>query len=346
MRFQWEQNVVHSVVRLAFALGMLLVVCAVGGHESRAGDPKTVRLAVVNTPQFSGLIDALLPDFTAETGYAVTVVSGTDVYDRARAGEADIVIFPYGKAEVERFVLDGFGRWPRMVFSNQLVLIGQRAIRPILKDFTSATEAFRKIAATKSPFVPNALPGITYLTDVLWHSAGEPDKQGWFLEATEMKGRAIGFAEEKGAYVIWGALPFLRYKGKHSSEMEVMVSSDPLLHRVMASIIVNPEKIAGINSAGAEALQKYLLSAKTQARLQHSVHSGATHSSGGPPPAATLLKGSMSESRQASSNRQTCSNLASSSELCMTKEGGCHCMPAGRVFARPMRVSIEQISVR
>jgi tungstate transport system substrate-binding protein len=256
----------HAASGLLAAVAALLLSLSTIGAAC-AGDQKTVRLAVVNTPYFSGLITALIEDFKKTSGYDVSVVSGSDVYDRARAGEADLVISHYGKAEVERFVLDGFGRWPHMVFSNQLVLAGPKADPAHIRGMHSASEALRKIAEAKAPFLPNALPGIDYVTALLWEEAGKPDKQGWFLEASAQKGRAIGLAEEKGAYVIWGALPFLRYQKKHSTSMEVMVSQDPALQRVMAAIVVNPEKVPGVNAEGAEALQKYLMTASAQAKI-------------------------------------------------------------------------------
>lgn len=232
-----------------------------------AADPKVVRLATVNTPYFSGLIDALMADFQKSSGYTVTVYGGTDVYDRARAGEADIVLSHYGKKEVERFVLDGFGSWPQMVFSNQLVLVGPKSDPAGIRGMTSVSAAFAKIAASHAPYVENALPSIQYLTEVLWNIAGKPDKTGWFDASGEQKGRAMGYAQSRGAYVIWGALPFLRYKDKHATDLEVMVSADALLHRVMGTVLVNPDKVPGVNTEGAQALQKFLLSAETQAKI-------------------------------------------------------------------------------
>lgn len=253
--------VVRHIQALFAAMIWVLVLAGSAAHA----DDKSIRLAVVNTPKMSGLIDALAADFEKAGGLHVEITSGSDVYERARAGEADLIISHYGKPEVERFVLDGFGLWPRMVFSNQLVIAGHKSDPAGIKGTTSASQAFGRIAAAKAPFVANDLPGVDYLTEILWHGAGEPPKGEWYLAHQASKGRAVGLAEDKKGYVIWGALPFLRYLDKHSSEMEIMVSNDPVLQRVMAAIVVNPAKIAGTNTQGAEAFVKYLLSAKTQA---------------------------------------------------------------------------------
>lgn len=254
------RELVACIIILAMGL-------ATAGRSYAGPDKTTVRLAVVNTPQFSGLIDKLVDDFQAKSGLHVDVYSGSDVYERARAGKADIVISHYGKEGVERFVMDGFGSWPKTVFSNQAVIAGPKSDPARIRGLTSAAEAMRRIAEAKAPFVANALPGVQYLTSILLYKAGEPDKGNWFLDTGVAKGKAIAFAEEKQAYVIWGALPFLRYKSKHASEMEIMVSSDPILQRVMASTLVQQDKVPGVNAEGALSLQKYLLDPATQAKI-------------------------------------------------------------------------------
>lgn len=250
--------------RFAWAILALLLA----GASSAGADEKIVRLAIVNTPKMSGLIDVLAAEFEKESGLRVAVYSGNDVYEKARAGEADIVISHFGKSGVQDFVMEGLGQWPAMVFSNQLVIAGHKSDPAGIRGLASATEAMSRIAKAKAPYIANDVPTVSYLGDLLMAAAGNPDKGEWYLEHQAAKGRAVGLAEDKKGYVIWGALPFLRYLEKHSgSQMEIMVSADSLLQRVMAAIVVNPDKIAGCNKAGAEAFRDYLLSAKTQAKI-------------------------------------------------------------------------------
>ena len=74
-------------------------------------------------------------------------------------------------------------------------------------------------------------------------------------------------AEDRKGYVIWGAIPFLRYKQKKNSNLEILVSDDPILQRMMVSVVANPAKIDGVNHEGASALQNFLISPKTQANI-------------------------------------------------------------------------------
>lgn len=248
-------------------IGFLFLLALAAPMGAHAADAKTVRIATVNTPQFSGLMEALAADFTAKHGIHIEINGGRDVYERARAGQADVVISHYGKSEVERFVLDGYGTWPRLVFSNQAVIAGPKSDPAKIAGLTSASEALRRIANAHAPFVANAIPGMQYMFDLAWQQAGRPSKDGWLIETDESKGRAVKLAEDKQAYVMWGAFPFLRFKEKHESQLEILVSADPILQRVMAAIVVKPEKVAGVNAQGAEQFVRYLLAAETQAKI-------------------------------------------------------------------------------
>ena len=243
-------------------------ICFVTAGAAEPADDDVVRLAVVNTPQFSGLLDDVLPDFERQTGITVDVYSGSDVYRKARSGQADIVISHYGKKGVERFVMDGFGAWPKIVFANQAVLIGHHSDPAKVRGLTTVAEALERIADSKAPFVHNDIPGIDYLIEIALESAGQPDRSGWFIDDGHVKAAAILLAEEKKGYVIWGAFPFLRFDSERaSSELEILVAEDPSLQRIMAAIAVKPDKVQGVNADGAQALVDYLLSPRVQAKI-------------------------------------------------------------------------------
>jgi len=102
------------------------------------------------TPKEGGLYDDLLPDFEKQTGYHVVLTTGNeDVYGPARAGQADIVISHYGRQEVEAFVSDGFGLWPRTVFFNQLALLGPPDDPARIRGVGDLLEAYRRIALSR-----------------------------------------------------------------------------------------------------------------------------------------------------------------------------------------------------
>jgi tungstate transport system substrate-binding protein len=227
-----------------------------------------VRLSSVVTPQDGGLYDDLLPDFERQTGYQVELTTGEDVYSLARDGQADVVLSHFGYKEAQAFVQDGFGQWPQTVFFNQLALLGPPGDPAQVQDLTDVVEAFRRIATTQSPFIVNDIDVLKYLTEILWNSAGRPDKGGWYLDQGFEEQDAVDAAAAQGGYVLWGLTPFLQSQQQTKIELQPLVLNDPLLQRIMVTVAVNPEKVSGVNVEGAKAFQQYLLAPSTQARIR------------------------------------------------------------------------------
>jgi tungstate transport system substrate-binding protein len=223
-----------------------------------------IRVGAVNTPYYTGLLDALIGDFRKKGGQEVWIYSGKDVYDQARAGNVDLIISHYGKEGIEPFVLEGLGEWPRPVFANQAALIGPESDPAGVRGVDSVVEAFRRIAASGSPYVVNNSPAFCYFTEILWQAAGKPEKGDWFIVPRAENVTAVELAESKGGYIVYGAFPFLRYKAAAGLKMDALVLDDPLLQRMMVSVLVKPDRVPGVNYQGAQAFQQYLLSPRAQ----------------------------------------------------------------------------------
>jgi ABC-type tungstate transport system permease subunit len=50
--------------------------------------------------------------------------------------------------------------------------------------------------------------------------------------------------------------------------MKALVTDDPLLLRMMVTVVVQPEKVKGVNAQGARALERFLIAPETQARIR------------------------------------------------------------------------------
>jgi len=128
----------------------------------------------------------------------------------------------------------------------------------------------KKIAATKAAYVSNASPGARYLEEMALSSAGVGHGSAFGVRAA-VNVEAVKAAASRGAYVIWGVPPFLRWKRQQSIEqatdLESLVTDDPTLQRIMVSIVVNPKSVKGVNAEGAQRLQSFLLTPAIQARI-------------------------------------------------------------------------------
>ena len=116
-------------------------------------------------------------------------------------------------------------------------------------------------------FLVNGSDGNRYIEDILWAKAGSPAKGDWHLDRHVQGPQAAREAAKEGAYFLWGVPPFLRLKRQAPLELEPLVTADPIFQRIMVAVVVNPKKVSGIDDAGAEAFQKFLLAPATQARI-------------------------------------------------------------------------------
>jgi tungstate transport system substrate-binding protein len=231
-------------------------------------EPTVVRVASVKTAVEGTVLPALIARFEHSSPYRVRLVTGTQVYDLARNGQIDLVVSHYGHHDAEAFVLDGLGEWPRTIFSNQMALLGPPSDPASVRGLGDLGEAFSRIAQGRHKYLLNDIDGVHYLTEILWNAAGRPDRTEWFLDDRGSKDAAIERASALGAYVLWGLTPFLRLGGDTPLALEPLVLADPLLQRMLVSIIVKPGGVRRVNAAGANALQAFLLSPVTQAAIR------------------------------------------------------------------------------
>ncbi len=223
-------------------------------------NPAVVRVASVPTAVEGTLLPELVTDFAGQ----VQLTARPDVYDAARAGKVDLVISHYGHHDTEQFVLDGLGEWPRTVFSNQMALVGPPSDPANVRGLDDAAEALRRIIDRKCELVMNDLDGVRYLIEILWHAVGAPPRDGWLAEGHQ-KEDAMRVASQRGAYTFWGLTPFLRTHKNESLKLEPLVLADPLLQRLLVSVVV---RAPGANIEGARTLQAHLLAPATQARIR------------------------------------------------------------------------------
>jgi len=265
------------VLRVGLLILLLHLAACFTAQEARA-QSNVVRLAVVNTLEESGLLREILPDFERQSGLRVQVYSEEDVYERARNGQADLVISHYGHAGLEPFMADALGLWPRFVFGNQNVIIGPTSDPARVRDLPDAVEGFRRIAQSRSPFVVNNSGVPKYTEDLLWEAAGRPSKEGgWYVDMGLREQMAVQAAAQRGAYTIWGLVPFLQYLERNPGTLRPLLVNDALLSRMMVSVVLKPEKFPQANAQGAQVLEKHLLLPSTQARIRAFRYPGLDH---------------------------------------------------------------------
>jgi tungstate transport system substrate-binding protein len=230
---------------------------------------KTIRLATVVTIQDGGLLTELLAQFEAQTDWTVQVYAGQDVYVKARAGEADLVFSHFGHRDAQAFLTDGLGQWPRMILFNSIALIAPNDDPAGVVGLSDPVEAFKQIAGAGSPFIVNASTELSYMTEIIWTLAGQPDKTGWYRDTGLQNEEAVQEAAARGGYTLWGVTPFLVAQQANPLPLQPMLYGEELFHRIMMTTVVNPASFPAANVTGALAFQDYLLMPSTQALIRN-----------------------------------------------------------------------------
>jgi tungstate transport system substrate-binding protein len=273
-------------------LTKLIVMIAVFWVSSLApAEDNTITMSTTTSTLDSGLLDVLLPAFTADTGIKVKVVAkgtGAAIKD-GMDGNVDI-IFVHAKAREDKFVAEGYGVYRLPVMHNDFVIIGPLADPAGIKGIKSASDTLKKIADKKAPFISRGDDSGTHTKEQeLWIKSGValksetrevvsegkkktirfqyPEGLGeWYYSIGQGMGKTLTYAEEKQAYSLADRGTYLKYKlgRKEGLDLEIMVEGEPDLFNPYGIIPVSPEKYPQVKFKLADKLAKWLVSEKAQ----------------------------------------------------------------------------------
>ncbi len=260
----------RKVVGLSLILGAL-ISAQIASASTACPTSRPIRLATVRNVQDGGLLALLVREFQEQTGCRVHVYVGKEVYEQARAGKADIVLSHFaheGSYGLKQCVDAGICGWPIPVLLSADAILAPMDDPAHMGAAHDPVEAFRRIAASHSPFVVNDQAGLKYVTTVLWNAAGRPTRSGWYIDEGAEDEDAARLAASKHAYSIWGATAFQRAKRTEHWPLKEVLFKDELLERLMVCSVVRGTRSPSSNVAGALAFVQYLLRPSTQAKIR------------------------------------------------------------------------------
>ena len=243
-------------------LTLLLALLLSAGQAFGADTP--LRLATTTSTANSGLMDLLLPRFTAETGLEVHLIAvGTGKALRlGREGDVDVVLVHARQAE-EQFVADGYGVERADVMYNDFIIVGPKSDPAGVAASESVVEVLEKIHDNEQAFISRGDDSGTHKREmILWQSAGrEPDGR-WYREVGQGMGKTLQIANEVDAYSMTDRGTWLAYQS--GLEIELLFEDDPPLFNPYGIIAVNPERHDHVNYEGASSLIRWITSAPVQ----------------------------------------------------------------------------------
>jgi tungstate transport system substrate-binding protein len=225
--------------------------------------------ATTTSTQDTGLLDVLIPVFEKKTGYRVKTIaigSGQAMAMGGR-GEADVLLVHSPEAE-EKFIQQGFGVNRRIVMHNDFVILGPKEDPAKIRGLRSATEAFRKIAASKSLFVSRGdMSGTHVMERQLWNKTGfNPEKEKWYQQTGLGMGQTLAVVIEKKGYTLCDRATFLSWKNK--VDAAVLVEGDTSLLNIYHVIEINRKKFPAINADGGKAFADFWVAPETQRMIK------------------------------------------------------------------------------
>lgn len=264
-----KKRILAMVMVLAMALSMTAVFTGCGNEET-VETKGTVILATTTSTKDSGLLDAILPEFTAATGWEVDVVSvgSGEAMEMGMNGEADVLLVhsPASEAEyVEGGHADEDGRMD--VMYNDFVVIGPEDDPAGISENAGddAVAAFSAIMDNEAVFISRADDSGTHKKELsIWEKASLTPEGEWYVEAAAGMGDVITMADEKLGYTLSDRATWLNVGG--DTGLKILCEKDPsgVLNNQYGVICVNPEKNENINHEGAKAFQEWIVSEDVQ----------------------------------------------------------------------------------
>ncbi len=253
--------------RASFVLFISLVLALLVGCTANADARRNVILATTTSTRDSGLLDVLIPQFEAQSGYRVKMIAvGTGAaLQMGRDGNADVLLVHAPDAE-EMFMREGHGEARFPVMHNDFVLVGPPDDPAQVRGHTITT-ALQRIAERQSLFISRGDDSGTHKKErALWREAGlTPDGQRWYNETGQGMGATLTIASEKQAYTLSDRGTFLAMR--NALALDILVEGDARLFNPYHVIIVSPQKHPTVNAEGARAFAEFLIAPDTQATI-------------------------------------------------------------------------------
>ncbi|MEX2186429.1 MAG: substrate-binding domain-containing protein [Pirellulales bacterium] len=243
------------------------LVALVGCRAYEPPPADTLTLATTTSTQDSGLLDALLPAFRAETGIDVKVIAvgSGQAIELGRRGDADVLL-THAPAAEDKFVAAGNGIERCKVMYNDFVLVGAANDPADIRNQASVVDALKSIADRSAPFVSRGDESGTHQKERgLWAAVGRAPSGDWYLRSGSGMAQTLRIASEKQAYTLSDRATFLAHR--ESLRLAILSQGDPLLRNEYSVMLVNPARHAHVRVAAARRFADFLLAPATQARI-------------------------------------------------------------------------------
>lgn len=218
----------------------------------------------------SGLLDHLLPRFTAESGIEVRVVAvGTgQALRNARNGDADVLLV-HAKPAEEAFVAAGFGVERFDLMYNDFVIVGPASDPAGVAGADDAVASLVAIARAGAAFASRGDDSGTHRKELELWSETEVDTAsasgGWYRETGSGMGATLNAAVGMNAYTLTDRATWIAFGNK--GDFAIHVEGDARLFNQYGVILVNPRMHPHVKAAAGRAFIDWMLGPEGQSAI-------------------------------------------------------------------------------
>ena len=233
-------------------------------------EARFIILQSTTSTQNSGLFDAILPQFQAQSGIEVRVVAvGTGQAIRNAANGDGDVLLVHAKSAEEQFVAQGHGIARHDVMYNDFVIVGPAEDPAGIAGMTDTPAALTQIADARAPFASRGDDSGTHKAEMrLWQETGI-DVAGhsgtWYRETGSGMGATLNIGTALGAYVLTDRATWISFKNK--GQHRIVVEKDARLFNQYGVIAVSPKRHPTVKADLASAFINWILSPQGQSAI-------------------------------------------------------------------------------
>jgi tungstate transport system substrate-binding protein len=226
-------------------------------------------MATTTSTDNTGLLDYLMPSFTAATGIKIKWTS-TGTGKALKLGEnCDVdVLLVHAPGAEKKFVNQGFGIDRREIMYNDFVLIGPPE-DPAGINGKSIGEALQAVRSSAAVFVSRGDNSGTNKKELaLWKIANvpTPEKEAWYRQSGQGMLATINVAGELSGYTLTDRGTYIKYESVANGKppLVILVEGDDMLLNQYSVIPVGPQHCANVKYDKAKSLSDWLAGAEAQ----------------------------------------------------------------------------------
>ena len=257
-----------QLVLILFVVCMILLNGMFTVSAGHAAD-KTLLMATTTSTDSTGLLDYLMPSFTAKTGIGIRWVS-TGTGKALKLGEncdVDALLVHAPQAEQD-FIDKGFGIDRQKIMYNDFVLIGPTADPAGIRG-KGVSEALRAIRSSGNIFVSRGdNSGTNKKERILWELTNMtiPEQETWYRQSGQGMLATINVTTELDGYTLTDRGTYIKYESvaRGKPALMILVQGDDALLNQYSVIPVNPKHCANVKYELTRALSDWMTGYEAQ----------------------------------------------------------------------------------